>query len=144
MLRLVGESDDKRTLVAFEYRRCPALRAEAFKRGCKLLLKDCLLMNGLLAMTPESVRWIGGGWPAEHDAPPPSADQDPAPPPPHASFDDVVDLEDLETIAALERAALQSKVQKKASPPPPPPVKVPAVASSAPKKPRKRFLDDSE
>ena len=173
VLRLTCDgSETIQGVVAFEYRYCPCLKTENLKKGCKIIVHDCLVMNGMLALTPQSIKWIGGGW-EQGNAESQQQQHPPAHPPP-PQFDDLVDMEDLETIAAMERAALQSKQTKASAPPsaaaaaapPPPPTVVkkelapssvmkgppPSVVGPSPpipalavkKRPRKRFLDDSD
>ncbi len=145
MLRLACSGDGRQqTVTAFEYRHCAALSAATLKRGCKIVLSNVVVMGGLLALTPASLRVLGGAWRQDDQQQQQHQQQQVK----HEQTEDVMDIEDLRAIEAMERAALAQRSRQQQSSSQPPPAS--AVASSSPggaavrKKSRKKFLDDDD
>jgi hypothetical protein len=146
MLRLTCSGDGRQTVAAFEYRHCAELTGAVLRRGCKVLLSNVVVMGGLLALTPASLRVLGGAWRQEEEERQGEVKQE------QHQTDDVMDIEDLRAIEAMERAALAQRAKKQ-----PHSQQLPAAAAAAPamalsspggaavrKKSRKKFLDDDD
>lgn len=59
MLKLLC-SDGLQDIIAFEYRWCRQLDPATMKEGCKILVKQCRVLRGHLALTPECIEFLGG------------------------------------------------------------------------------------
>jgi hypothetical protein len=149
LLKLVCSGDSSRRVEAFEYRYCGDLNANALRKGCKVLVQNVLVLRGMLALTPASLRVLGGAW--QEEPPPAPPQQQAARPGPETNVTDELDI-DIEAFEAMERAALAQRQQRQqqqqqtqqrlpqpkqepAPPTPPPPIR---------KKSRKKFLDDDD
>jgi hypothetical protein len=145
LLKLVCSGDGSRSVEAFEYRYCGDLNVNALRKGCKVMVQNVLVLRSMLALTPASLRVLGGAWQEE---PPPVQQQQVARPGPETNVTDELDI-DIEAFEAMESAALAQRQQRQqqqtqqqpqpkqepAPPTPPQPIR---------KKSRKKFLDDDD
>lgn len=97
-------SDGVQDVFAFEYRPVPAL---VLQPGSKLIVRNVRVMRGLLALTPQVVAVVGGGWPQQQP------EQAQASLPEEAAMAPVDDFEiDLAELEAIEKAALAARVHQ--------------------------------
>jgi hypothetical protein len=58
-------SEGTQDILAFEYRPCSVLDPARLRKGCKIVVRRCRVLRGHLALTPECLEFVGGGFAQE-------------------------------------------------------------------------------